>query len=106
MDISIIIPVLNEATKIEADIVAAAANGKNVVLDFYKPVSCDFIYLDEMSFSKYITIFEDIFEYIMENNKLSNTDLIEFFHKISYLSKLSFEGLEDFWNRWKTNMRF
>ncbi len=66
----------------------------------------DFMNLDEESFSKYITIFKDIFEYIMKINKLSNTDLIEFFHKISYLSKFSFEKLEDFWNRWKTNTRF
>ncbi len=65
----------------------------------------DFMNLDEESFSKYITIFEDIFKYIKKNNKLSNTDLIEFFHKISYLSKFSFEKLEDFWNRWKTNLR-
>ncbi len=62
--------------------------------------------LDEESFSKYIMMFKDIFEYMMKNNKLSNTDLIEFFHKISYLSKFSFEKLEDFWNRWKTNARF
>lgn len=66
----------------------------------------DFMNLDDESFSKYITIFKDIFEYIMKNNKLSNTDLIEFFHKISYLSKFSFEKLEDFWNRWKTDMAF
>ena len=32
----------------------------------------------------------------MKNNKLSNTDLIEFFHKSSYLSKFQVEKLEDF----------
>jgi len=65
----------------------------------------NFMNLDKESFSKYIAIFEDIFEHIMKNNKLPNTDLIEFFHKISYLSKFSFEKLEGFWNSWKTNMR-
>ena len=38
-----------------------------------------------------------------ENNKLSNTDLIEFFHKISYISKFQVEHLEEFWSKWKAN---
>ncbi len=63
----------------------------------------DFMNLDEESFSKYITIFKDIFEYIMKSNKLSNTDLIEFFNKFSHLSKFSFVKLEDFWNKLKAN---
>jgi type IV secretory pathway ATPase VirB11/archaellum biosynthesis ATPase len=59
--------------------------------------------LTKESFLKYINIFSEIFEYLLEVNKIDNYELISFFHKISYHSSDSIESLVNFWKNWKKN---
>ncbi len=49
----------------------------------------------------YIKIYEDIFNYLKSNNKISNMALVQLFDAISYFSFKKPSQLEDLWNNWK-----
>jgi len=52
-------------------------------------------------FSAIIEIYYDIFKGLSKIDKISNEELISFFHKVSYYSMSSIPILEDFWIKWK-----
>lgn len=59
--------------------------------------------LSESKFEGVMELYFDIFETLMKIKKVSNTKLVNLFHKISYYSMNSIKLLEDFWNNWKKN---
>ncbi|MFX1257794.1 MAG: ATPase, T2SS/T4P/T4SS family [Promethearchaeota archaeon] len=59
--------------------------------------------LDKKKFKYIINIYLDIFEFLSKIKKITNMNLVNLFHKISYYSMSSINLLEDFWNRWKKN---
>lgn len=70
----------------------------NVIADIRK-----YKHLTRESFMQFIKIYEEIFNFIFKLKKIENMVLINFFHKISYFSLKSVEGLRFFWNRWKND---
>lgn len=70
----------------------------NVIVDLTK-----YIALTRERFLSFIKIFNQIFEFLLLNKKLSNIELVDFFHKISYYSLRTIDQLEHFWNKWKKN---
>ncbi|MFW9900290.1 MAG: ATPase, T2SS/T4P/T4SS family, partial [Candidatus Thorarchaeota archaeon] len=48
-----------------------------------------------------IETFNEIFEYLLKYKKLSNLELVDLFHKISYYSLRSIDQLKHFWSDWK-----
>lgn len=62
-----------------------------------------FEYLSEKSFSDFLSLYEEIFEFLSKINKISNTELIDLFHEISHLSIISYLDLKQFWEEWKIN---
>ncbi len=59
--------------------------------------------LPKANFELIIEIYQEIFDFLFRTNKIKNSELIEFFHRISYYSLDSIESLKLFWNRWKKN---
>jgi len=59
--------------------------------------------LSKDKFLLLIEIYNEIFELLLKTNKINNTELIEFFHKISYNSLSSIDSLKQFWYFWKKN---
>lgn len=52
-------------------------------------------------FKDYITLYKEIFEFILKFDKLSNQDLLDLFDKINYFSFESYDSLNNYWNEWK-----
>ena len=59
--------------------------------------------LPKTKFNLYMKIFIEIFKYLLRTEMLTNKELVNFFHKISYYSLRSIETLTSFWNKWKKN---
>jgi len=59
--------------------------------------------LPKNKFNLYMKIYIEIFEYLLRTDMLTNKELVNFFHKISYYSLRSIETLTSFWNKWKKN---
>ncbi len=59
--------------------------------------------LSKEKFLLYIKTFNEIFEFLLKNKKLSNFELVDLFHKISYNSLRSIGKIKQFWNKWKKN---
>jgi len=57
--------------------------------------------LSEELFSQFLNIYEDIFKFLLNNEKLQNLELVNLFHKISYFSFKSIKSIKVFWNNWK-----
>ncbi len=70
----------------------------NVIVELTK-----YIALTKERFLSFIKIFNQIFEFLLHNKKLRNSELVDFFHKISYYSLRTIDQLEHFWNKWKKN---
>jgi len=70
----------------------------NMILDIKKYED-----LSKEKFLSFIKIYNDIFNFLLKSDKIENIELIEFFHKVSYYSIISFESLKQFWNIWKKN---
>jgi len=52
-------------------------------------------------FNNFITIYEDIFQFLLKIDKLTNQELIDLFDKINYFSFKSYENLRVYWQEWK-----
>jgi len=63
----------------------------------------DYEDLPEEKFNTFMKIYINIFEFLLKQSRLTNHELIEFFHKISYYSSRSIELLLQYWNMWKKN---
>ncbi|MFX1241674.1 MAG: ATPase, T2SS/T4P/T4SS family [Promethearchaeota archaeon] len=59
--------------------------------------------LTEEKFLALIKVYNEIFEFLSISEKITNIELINFFHKIAYYSKISLNSLKHFWNLWKKN---
>lgn len=57
--------------------------------------------LDEEKYQFFIKIYEEIFQYLKSNDKISNMALVQLFDAISYFSFRTSSQLEDLWNNWK-----
>ena len=52
-------------------------------------------------FSNTITIYKEIFQFLLNHDKLTNRELIDLFDKINYHSFKSHNALNNFWKKWK-----
>ncbi|MFX1591858.1 MAG: ATPase, T2SS/T4P/T4SS family [Promethearchaeota archaeon] len=59
--------------------------------------------LTKENFLSVVEVYNEVFEFLLKTNKINNTELIEFFHKLSYNSLISINSLEKFWIKWKKN---
>jgi len=59
--------------------------------------------LPKNKFDMCMKVYIEIFEYLLITDKLTNKELVKFFHKISYYSLRSIEALTTFWNKWQKN---
>ncbi|MFW9864907.1 MAG: ATPase, T2SS/T4P/T4SS family [Candidatus Thorarchaeota archaeon] len=57
--------------------------------------------LTKEKFLSFLNVYNEIFEFISNINKLNIKEHIELFHKISYYSLVSIDSLKNFWNKWK-----
>jgi len=57
--------------------------------------------LTKEKFASILNVYNEIFEFISNINKLNIKEHIELFHKISYYSFVSIDSLKDFWKDWK-----
>jgi len=57
--------------------------------------------LNEEKYQFFIKIYEEIFQFLKSNNKISNIALVQLFDAISYFSLKNPSQLEDLWNNWK-----
>jgi type IV secretory pathway ATPase VirB11/archaellum biosynthesis ATPase len=57
--------------------------------------------LSEEKFNLIIDIYQNIFNFLANNTKIKNNELVNLFHKISYYSNESIESLKQFLNNWK-----
>ncbi|MFW9772089.1 MAG: ATPase, T2SS/T4P/T4SS family, partial [Candidatus Thorarchaeota archaeon] len=57
--------------------------------------------IDTKKFNSYIQIYKEIFELLLNIPPLPLKELFNFFDKIAFLSYISLEKLEDFWNSWR-----
>lgn len=54
-------------------------------------------------FNHIISIYKDIFEFLLKIEKINNEKLVDLFHKISFYSTSSIVLLENYWKGWKKN---
>lgn len=59
--------------------------------------------LNKEKFTAFIEIYENIFNYLKDTNKIPNYELIHFFDNIGFYSFLSVNKLKEFWGLWKKN---
>jgi len=59
--------------------------------------------LNEEKFSAFIEIYENIFNYLKDTNKIPNSELIQFFDNVAFYSFLPVNELKQFWELWKKN---
>ena len=59
--------------------------------------------INQDKFISFIKIFEEIFSFLSETQKLKNHDLVELFHHLAFHSLESYESIKDFWRSWKKN---
>jgi len=57
--------------------------------------------LTEARFNTIIDIYQNIFNFLLNNKKINNIDLVNLFHHISYYSNEPLVSLNKFWNNWK-----
>lgn len=57
--------------------------------------------LSEEKFNSIINIYQNIFNFLENNQKIKNSELVNLFHNISYYSNESLDSLKKFWNNWK-----
>ncbi|MBY9002908.1 MAG: type II/IV secretion system ATPase subunit [Candidatus Lokiarchaeota archaeon] len=57
--------------------------------------------LNKEKYNFFIKIYEEIFQYLKSNDKISNMSLVQLFDAISYFSFKTPYQLEDLWNNWK-----
>ncbi len=57
--------------------------------------------LSKEKFTSIINIYREIFEFLTEINSIDKYELIDLFHKISYLSFISVDAIHQFWGDWK-----
>ncbi|MHA1190719.1 MAG: ATPase, T2SS/T4P/T4SS family [Promethearchaeota archaeon] len=57
--------------------------------------------LNKEKYHFFIKIYEEIFQYLKSNDKISNMALVQLFDAISYFSFKTAFQLEDLWNNWK-----
>lgn len=57
--------------------------------------------LSEEKFNSMIDIYQNIFNFLENNQKIKNSELVNLFHNISYYSNESLDSLKKFWNNWK-----
>ncbi|MEJ2294663.1 MAG: ATPase, T2SS/T4P/T4SS family, partial [Candidatus Lokiarchaeota archaeon] len=53
------------------------------------------------TFNNTITIYKEIFQFLLKHDKLTNRELIDLFDKINYYSIKSHDALNSFWKNWK-----
>ncbi len=53
------------------------------------------------SFNNYLSIYQDIFQFLLNSEKLDNQELVALFDKINYFSFKSYTALYDYWQKWK-----
>jgi len=59
--------------------------------------------LTEDKYLALIKIYSEIFEFLSNSEKIANIELINFFHRIAYYTKISYNSIKQFWNLWKKN---
>ncbi len=59
--------------------------------------------LTEEKYLALIKVYNEIFEFLTNSEKIANIELINFFDKIAYYSRISLNSLKQFWNIWKKN---
>jgi hypothetical protein len=57
--------------------------------------------LSEEKFNSIINIYLNIFDFLENNQKIKNSELVNLFHNVSYYSNESLNSLKKFWNNWK-----
>ncbi|MHA1489821.1 MAG: ATPase, T2SS/T4P/T4SS family [Promethearchaeota archaeon] len=57
--------------------------------------------LSEERFRSFISVYKDIFEFLLKVKKIDNLEFVSFFHKISYYSRISLNRLKDFLAKFK-----
>ena len=57
--------------------------------------------LSEEKFNSIINIYQNIFDFLENNQKFKNSGLVDLFHNVSYYSNESLDSLKKFWNNWK-----
>jgi len=57
--------------------------------------------LSEEKFKSTMNIYQNIFNFLKNNQKIENSELVNLFHNISYYSNESLDSLKKFWINWK-----
>jgi len=57
--------------------------------------------LTEERFNTTIDTYQNIFNFLLNNKKINNNDLVNLFHNISYYSNKPLDSFNKFWNKWK-----
>jgi type IV secretory pathway ATPase VirB11/archaellum biosynthesis ATPase len=57
--------------------------------------------LSEEKFKSTMNIYQNIFNFLKNNQKIENSELVNLFHNISYFSNESLDSLKKFWINWK-----
>ena len=57
--------------------------------------------LTEARFNTTIDIYQNIFDFLLNNKKINNSDLVNLFHNISYYSNEPLDSFNKYWNNWK-----
>lgn len=60
---------------------------------------CLFENLPEKKFYEIMELYTNIFNFMMQCEKIKNQELVSFFHELSYYSKFKSEKLKDFWEK-------
>ncbi|MFX1275899.1 MAG: ATPase, T2SS/T4P/T4SS family [Promethearchaeota archaeon] len=57
--------------------------------------------INQKSFESFIRLYEEIFDYLLTSDKISNDDLVNLFHELFFYSIISYEDAYKFWNEWR-----
>ncbi len=60
--------------------------------------------INKEDFSIILKIYEDIFNYLLNINRVPNQTIVSFFHKLSHFSRRSISELNIFWNDYKMKL--
>jgi type IV secretory pathway ATPase VirB11/archaellum biosynthesis ATPase len=53
------------------------------------------------NFDDYLSIYQEIFQFLLNSDKLNNQELVGLFDKINHLSFKSYTALNEYWQKWK-----
>ncbi len=62
---------------------------------------CLYENLDQEKFGSIMKVYQEIFNTLLNIEKIENTELVDLFHKLGYFSLKSLELLIKFWEKWK-----